>query len=59
MEGDVYDLEIHFCTQRDFCVDVLDQSSMKISVRNYGSQGSRSELAGYDSWAMTGKNVVE
>jgi len=39
MEGDVYDLEIHFCTQRDFCVDVLDRSSMKMSVRSYGSQG--------------------
>jgi hypothetical protein len=38
MEGDVYDIEIRFCTQRGFCVDVLDrESSMKISVRNYGS----------------------
>ena len=39
MEEDVYDLEIHLCTQRDFCVDVLDRgSSMKMSVRSYGSQ---------------------
>jgi hypothetical protein len=59
MEGDVDVLEIHFCTQRDFCVDVLDQSSMKMSVEKLRQSGSRSELAGYDSWAMTGKNVVE
>ena len=40
MEGDVYDLEIHFCTQRDFCVNMLDRgSSMKMLVRRKGSQG--------------------
>jgi hypothetical protein len=40
MEGDAYDLKIHFCAQRDFCVDVLDRgSSMKMSVRSYGSRG--------------------
>jgi len=53
MEGDVYDKEA-------FCVDMLNQeSSMKMPVRSYKQSRSLSELAGYESWAMTEKNAVE